>query len=302
MALPNQPSSAIAVLGNQEFFRIRQPVASPGDIFEIDGSVHAVYLGPLSDVSEVALAYWDRQAQRQMNLGAVSAGGPFVNRVDALLDTQYPGIGQQARILAYPADMIDPAYERPDPVSPVTRTYNVTPYIDLIATLKEIPVIPQVRPDKTYRLKVPVDKSNGLGSGGITDLVVPIYGRRMVTVYIVTPAMTPHVTTVYQVALQPGVASPARELGSITRFSGSAPATDTLIYRASDQHNLDQITQLFEAPGPVTAYNVTGNYGPPLPKCKGLADLLVISSKWDSAPGAGYALLDVYVRVSDREQ
>ncbi len=302
MALPNQPASATDVTGNEEFFRIRQPVTSPGDIFEIDSSVHALYLGPLSDVSEVTLEYWDRQAQRQMQIGNVSAGGPFVNRVDSLLDTQYPTIGQQARILAYPADIIDPAYERPNPTLHVTRTYNLVPYLDLIATLKEIPVIPQVRPDKTYRLKVPVDKSDGEGAAGSTDLVIPIYGRRMVSVYIMTPAMTPTVTTFYQVALQPGVAAPARELGSITRFSGSVPATDAAVFRASDQINRDAITELFEAPGPTTAYNVTGNWGPPLPKCKGLSDLLVINSKWDGSPGAGYALLDIYVRVSDREE
>lgn len=304
MTLPNQPSSALDVMGSDEFYRIHQAVSSAGDIFEIDSSTHAIYLGPESDVSEVQLVYFDSQAgTRKMNTASISAGGPFVNRVDSLLDQEYPSIGQQARILAYPEDIIEPAYVRPNPTQPINRQFNVIPYIDLICALKAVPAIPTVRPDRTFRYKVPVDKSNGIGSGGTTDLVIPMYGRRFASIYIITPATFPHITTVYQATLEPGVSSPARSLGSINIFSGSVPATASMVFRASDQINLDAITELFETPGPVTAYNVTGNWGPPLPKCKGLGDLLIISTQYQTgAPAAGFLVLDVIVRVSDREE
>ena len=305
MTLPNQPASDVAVLDSQEFFRIRQDVTSPGDLWEIDNSTRAIYIGPQSDVAEVRLQYLDNQAigGDSVQIADVSVGGPFVGRLDSLLATPYPVTNQQGRILAYPVDIVDPTYERPIlGVSSVTRSYNVPPQIDLICALKDLPSIPSVRPDRTLRYKVPVDHSNGAGGTGQTDLVIPIYGRRLVSIYVMTPAMTPNTISVYMVALQPGVSAPAKLVGSVSAFSGSVLAVDSIVFRASDQINRDEITELFEAPGPVTAYNVTGNWGPPLPKCKGMADLLVLNVAWDGAIDASYSVLDIFIRASDREE
>lgn len=307
MTLPNQPASALAVLDNEEFFRIFQPVTSPGDFFEIDSSTRAIYLGPQSDVSEIRLQYFDVQATRSMSIADVSTGGPFVGRLDSLLATQYPGIAQPARIGAYPLDIVNPLYERPtDAMAVPLRRENIPPYIDLICALKNLPSIPTVRPDRTYRLKVPVNNDvSGGGDNGSTDLVIPIYGRRMVSVYLVTPAMvTNYHLNAYLVALQPGVDAPAKDLmdgGPVLVVSGTAPIVDSFVFRASDQFKRDAFFGAgTDSGGP---FSWTENVGIPMPAVKGMGDLFVLNFEpLPLGPAPGYFMLDVVIKVSDTEE
>jgi hypothetical protein len=305
MTLPNQPGSPDAVLGNQEFFRIFQPVGGPGDIYEIDSSTRAIYIGPNSDLAEVRLQYYSKQAGGvdKMEVADVSVNGPFVGRLDSLLATQYPNIGQPGRILAYPVDIVDPAYVRPThPLFVPARRYNVPPAIDLICALKNLPDIPDVRADRTYRFpRVPFNNDAGMADDGSTDLVIPIYGRRMVTVQILTPVFVGHFTDFYLVALQPGQSTFAKFLGGITKPALSISDTDSVVYRASDQ--VSQYLSMGNIFGlaPTGTDNVTE--AAPLPRCKGMADLLVINIRPNYAPPppAGYSLIDLFIKVSDRE-
>jgi len=304
MTLPTQPGSPESVLGNQEYLRIFQPVLSPGDIYEIDSSTRAIYIGPNSDLAEIRLAYYDKQSRDPtlMTLADVSVNGPFVGRLDSLLATQYQGLGQPGRILAYPVDIVDPAYERPTgPTTVPARRYNVPAQIDLICALKDLPSIPEVRADRTYRFpRVPFNNDGGMDDDGSTDLVIPIYGRRMVTIQLITPVLTEHETSFFIAALQPGQPVEPKFLGSIVTPSQSVTNTQTIVYRASDQWSSrfgDGVT----ADPVMPTYSYT-EVNQPLAPAKGLADLLIINIRpTDQDPPPGYSLVDLFIKLSDRE-
>lgn len=307
MTLPNQPSSDEAILDSQELFRIRQPVESAGSIYEIDTPTRAVYIGPNSDLSEVRLQYMDKQAgATQIQEADVSVGGPFVGRLDALMATKFPTTGLFGRILAYPVDIVEPDYERPTgALATPARRFNVVPQIDLICAVKALPEVPNVRADRTLRFpRVPFNNAAGGADDGSTDIVIPIYGRRMVTVQMVTYVLTAHITTFYLVALQPGTPSAfAKEIGSISKPSVSVTDTDSVVFRASDQYNVNDIQATGTTADPaMPTFDSITTIGP-LGKCKGMADLLVINIKPDfiGPPPPGYSLVDVFVKLSDRE-
>lgn len=306
MATPNQPQSALEVLANQEFFRIFQPVESAGDIYEIDSSTRAIYIGPNSDLAEVRLQYYSRQAigDDKMEIADVSVNGPFVGRLDSLLVTPYPNIAQPGHILVYPVDIVDPAYERPTGInSAPVRRFNVPPRIDLICALKDLPSIPAVRADRTFRFpRVPFNNEPGMDDDGSTDIVIPIYGRRMVTVQIVTPVLTAHETSFFIAALQPGTVQPfPKFLGLINKASASIQTTDTVVYRASDQVEQvvgDGVTA--DPAMPTYAYQESNR---PLPACKGMADLLIINIRptFEEPAPPGISYIDMFIKISDRE-
>lgn len=301
MALPDQPASALEVIASQEFYRIFQQVQGPGDIFEIDSSAKAIYLGPDSDVSEITLTYFNGQAPRSTRTASLSTGAPFVGLLDSLLDQQYPGIGQQSRILASVSDIVDPDYIRPPSVIAFTpaRRYNAPINIDLVTALKPLPSIPTIRPDRTYRLKVPMNNDSVPDTNdGSTDIVIPIYGRRMVTVITVTPAHVPHATFFYLAALPPGDSFPvAKVLGSFDTADSTDPLTESAVFRASDQ--VSSTSGLQSPSGQTTITEFL-----PLNSCKGMADLLIVNfvPNFGMSPPAGYSMLDVFIRVSDKEE
>ena len=306
-----QPNSAQSVLNRQDVFRLYQQVLSPGAIYEIDNPALAVWIGPNSDLSEVRLQYpsgFTPDLVDQAQVADVSVGGPFVGRMDALLDTPYGSTGQLSRILAYPVDIVDPAYIRP-PASAAatpTRRFNLPAYIDLICALEIPSNIPQQRADRTFRLpRVPFDNAaGGLADDGSTDIVIPIYGRRMVTVQIQTPVGVGHDDSYYLAALQPGTTQIyPKFLGTVLTGAASISQTDSVVYRASDQYNQDQVDVTGSTSVPTTFLwtQVTG----PLSPCKGMADLLIINLKANfggGPPPAGYSLVSVFVKVSDREE
>jgi len=307
MTLPTQPGSPAQVRRSQEFYRLKQPVLSAGAIYEIDSSARAIYIGPDSDLAEVRLGYFnpDADALNDMVTADVSVNGPIVGRLDSLLDQQYGGLNQEARIIAYPVDIVDPTYQRPTgPLAVPARRENVAPQIDLMVALKELPSIPAVRADRTLRFpRVPFNNDAGVDNDGSTDLVIPIYGRRMVTVQIITPVGVGHVMSFFIAALQPGFTSFPKFLGSITKAGQSITDTDSVVFRASDQYNLDEITGVGNTSAPST-FDYTENAGMPLPKCKGMADLLIINiaPNFEDPPPPGYSLVDLFIKLSDREE
>jgi hypothetical protein len=308
MALPNAPSATEEVLANQEWFRIFQQVESPGSIFEIDSSSRAIYIGPNSDLAEVRVAYYNRQANgvSKQDIADVSVNGPLVGRMDSLLATQYPSLNQQARLLAYPVDIVDPDYVRPtNALFTPLRRYNVPARIDLICALKDLPQIPNVRADRTLRYpRVPFQNDGGMDDDGSTDLVIPIYGRRMVTIQIITPVMTAHETSFYLAALQPGQSTFPKFLGSVIKTAISVNDTDSIVFRASDQINRDEVEFSGTTADPaMPTWDGRVLLSPPLPKSKGLADLLIINIKPDYGllPPPGYSTVDLFIKLSDRE-
>ena len=301
MTLANQKDANQAVLRGQEYFRIKQAIQSPGDIFEIDQSTKAIYIGPDSDIAEARITYYDPDVPGGLATADVSVNGPFVGRIDSLLATKVPGTNQTARILAAPVDLVDNAYRRPltGPFANF-REYNVPAQLDLMCALNTLPDIPSVRADRTLRFpNTPYEISAPSGSGG-TDLIIPIYGRRMISVQVVSAAFVGYAMEFYLVALQPGATTEPKYLGALDPvLSASVGLTQTAVIRASSEY-LNKVTTGGEPTMPWTQnFTPTIAQGP-----KGLGDLLVINIQENftgGPPPQSTSFVDVFVKLSDRE-
>ncbi len=308
MTTPNSTSSVAAVLTKQNVFRLYRPILGPGAIFEIDTPFLAAWIGPYSDIAEIRLQHLDTTSPGLVDQAIdadVSVGGPYVGRTDVLLSTEYEGTGQKGRVLAFPVDIVDPLYVRPTgPGAVPRRRFNVPPYIDLICALDAPAAIPAQRPDFTHRFpRTPFQNAAGGSDDGSTDVVIPFYGRRLASILLQIPAGIAVEASVYLAALQPGTTQAfAKLLGTRTYPAVSVRITDSLVVRASDAINHDEV----DTTGTIGADAVatTTNDGPPLPACKGMADLLIINLKpaFSGMPPVGYSLVSVFVKVSDREE
>lgn len=301
MTLANQNNADNAVIRGQEYYRLKQTIDSPGDIFEVDQSTRAIYIGPDSDISEVRVTYYDPESPTGLSTADVSINGPFVGRIDSLLATKIPVTGQKARILVSPVDIVDNTYRR-TLTGPFAnfREFNVPAKLDLMCALKTLPSIPQVRADRTLRFpNTPYEISAPSGSGG-TDLIIPIYGRRMVSVQVVAAAFVGYAMDFYLVALQPGATPEPAFLGSLDPvLSASVGITQTAVIRASSD------TRSFVTSGGEPTQPWTTNFSPTIAQGpKGLGDLLVINIQDNfigGPPAQSTGFIDVYVKLSDKE-
>ncbi len=300
MTLANQNSARNAVLRGQEYYRLKQEIQSPGDIFELDESTRAIYIGPDSDIAEVQATYYDEDRSTGLETATIAVNGPFVGRFDALLATKVPSTGEPARILVSPVDLVDNSYVRPAATNfGPFRSFNVPARIDLIASLKTLPDIPSVRADRTLRYpNTPFEESAPFGTDGSTDLVIPVYGRRLISVQIVSPNNQGNEISFYLVALQPGAPTEPKLLGSIvTVGAASVGFTKTAVIRATSEATNFPIAGT--APAETIEFFPTIAQGP-----KGLGDLLIVNIKENitgAPPPQNTQFLDVFVKISDRE-
>ena len=187
MAYP-QTRADVEVLNGKNFWRLRTPLSSSGDIYELDTSAAIVAIGPNSDVERARITYYDVQAAASVNSVVISAGNPFIGRLDALLDTEFPTTGSAAttpetaessvaRVFISPLDSIQPDYI---PLSQFPDDIFIYPPVDLdvLSFLSEPASIPGTRPDKKTESTVPVVT----GSTNTTRIALPHYGRRSFTV------------------------------------------------------------------------------------------------------------------------
>lgn len=294
-----------AVLRSQEYWRLKQIVKSPGDIYEVDESALAIYIGPDSDIAEARIIYFNPDEPTGMESAVVSVNGPFVGRIDSLPITKVPSTGQPARILVSPVDIVDNNYSPP---SLAQRKFNIPALIDLVVAVKRLPDIPSVRADRTLRF--PGVPYNTLGSppsnDGSTDLIVPIYGRRMVTVSVIGNGI---LGTVSLVNLLPGVATIPRFLGQF-EIPATLPALPTVaacVYRASDAGRAG--TNYDPAFTPTGSYvesdtitTLPGGAFFPNPTARGMADLMIINIAQTPGPIVDATrFCDVFVKVCDKE-
>lgn len=272
-----------AVREQEEFYRLYTPVTSPGDIWEVDVSARAIYVGPQSDIAEVNVQYADNQAPLGARNAIVSVNGPWPTRLDVDLTQRVSSTNQPQRLLISPVDIVDLAYQRPTAGPAPSRRFNVPPYLDLMFALNPPQAIPQVRADRTIRFpQVPY----GQGAAASTDVVIPIYGRRMVSFQLTTAQE--FTAAFYLVALQPGqVNQYPKSLGSISQVLAADVRTSTVVFRASDQVAL------------VTDSAAVTYSDSPLPSAKGQADLIVVNISRAGVAGDQY--VDLFVKLSDRE-
>lgn len=285
-----------AVTRSQEFFRLKQIVQSPGDIYELDESAKAIYIGPDSDVSEVLVTYFNPDEPLGLEQAVVSVNGPLVGRIDSLpAKTVVPSTSQPARILVSPVDIVNNEYADPDTAA--TRQYNIPAVIDLFVALKALPDIPQTRADRTIRLpRVPY----GPGANS-TDIVVPIYGRKMITVNFTGQ----HGQIVFKlVTLTHGGKNRGRALGAAVALQSSPfDLAQGVVIRASNDLGPNAATISgsyvnYTVPGPVQSGLVDES---PLNQVRGQADLLVMQIVRPGGPGNVLNFMDIVIRLSDRE-
>ncbi len=269
-----------AVLRSQDYFRLKRAVQSPGDIFALNESARAVYIGPDSDIGEVEITYFNPSEPLSIETAKVSVNGPFVGRIDSLPLTKISATAQGGRILVSPSDIVNNAYI--PPFSNAFRRFNIPAMIDVIFSLKPLPDIPSVRADRTLRFpRTPYEQVAVGTDDGSTDLIVPIYGRRMVTVTVV--ANSGCLVDLELVTLQAGADTAPRDLGSFTT-AVSIPATQTP-------------TGSFLESDAVTFDAALIN-----PVARGMADLLIVNLKnGTGSMVAGTRFADVFIKVADRE-
>jgi len=225
-----QTSATQEVLNSKDFWRLRQKLESSGDIFEIDNSIIALYVGPDSDISELEVTYYDEQIQGQLQQAVISPGAPFVGRLDALLATTAQATGQPARILVTARDIVDQSYLRPTALQPASIV-RIPTFIDLVGVFGNLITVPQLRSDRSFRS--PLIPFLGTGFVGSTDIVFPVYNRRLVTVTVDVPPFTDLFASIDCVTLTPGANNHPVNIGTMTFPSLSVGATQTLAIKAS---------------------------------------------------------------------
>jgi hypothetical protein len=304
--MADNTSDVQAVQRAQEFFRLKQPVTSPGSVYELNESLREIYIGPDSDIAEVMMTYFDPTAAdgSSLSTATVSVNGPFVGRVDSLPLTQVPNTNQPARILLAPNDIVDNTYIPPN--SAAYRRFNIPAIIDVIVALQKLSSIPAVRADRTLRFaQVPYQGQPVGMTDGSTDLLVPFYGRRMATVTLVAPQAV--IMTVALVTLLPGSPTIPRSLGSVLTPVTIPPTMQSrsVVVRASDAARQGVN---YDAAGTTIAGNYVESDQPDglpatanSPQVRGLADLLLVNVKNNGVAAPGIRYCDVFIKVSDRE-
>jgi hypothetical protein len=288
--------SDTAVLNGGSFYRLKQTLQSPGDIFEIDSSAAAVYVGPDSDLTEYRLTYYDEQQPNELQTADISVNGPFVGQLASLLDTTITATGQKARILANAIDLYQPGFIRVFPtIGNAARTVMVPPQVDLIWSFTpDIPDVPNVRADRTFRFtRVPFDDETTAGG---TDILIPAYGRRSITVQVQQAALGAQTfIDFYKIIFRPGLTASQSPQQVDVQSAGlkvggvSIPTQQTYVLRASNDFSLE------------TNSAAVLNYRDPIRGVIGVFDYLCISIYGGPLEVAGGTLDSLFVKLSDRE-
>lgn len=174
-----QPDVDRYVLGGYSFFRMKQELASPGDIFESPQSAHAFALGPDSDISRVNVGYYDEQISQFLNQFTITPQRSFVNEIVAFNKTKsYAPSQVPARTLIWPAEIYDSTFRPNGFVPGDDGLVFEPPVIDILQCFQPTPSISSQRADKTYYYElVP------FGTSDICYFLVPFYGRRAAFVW-----------------------------------------------------------------------------------------------------------------------
>lgn len=241
-----QPNSNDYAIGGSEFFRLRTPLSSPGDIYESEQSCHALAIGPQSDIANVNVAYFDSQAPAFMQSLVISANRAFVGRVDARNDAKYDPAHRPGRILFWSDDLYDPKF-RPRSAAPSDTVLFEAPVFDVIQYFTPQASLTPQREDKEFTYQ------NYLLSTGTLFIVVPYYGRKYCYVEFTNREVTPNtfgISTVNYAITQDSSGNPYHQETVIRAPAAVAGgATVTNIIRSGSQGVFDALVFSLTAPG-----------------------------------------------------
>jgi hypothetical protein len=281
---PWQTQASQEVLLSKNFWRLKKRIESSGDIFEIDTSLIALYVGPESDVADLQVTYYDKNVPGELQQAVISPGAPFIGRLDAQLDTTVVATGQRARILVSPADIVNPAYLRPQLLQPF-RTIRVPPFIDLVGVFGDLIQVPMQRSDRQFRTAaVAVGTDAGTGFADSVDVQFPIANRRCYTVSATrlagfgTRAVDVEVSGV--VLTPAGFSIPVILADFTLPVIAGVPTSQTISFLACDPQAVDTTVS------------------PPVRIAAGNFDILIVNL--EPAAGVGIPRVDLVIHASDR--
>lgn len=186
-----QPEINNFVTGGFQFARIKQYLATAGDIFELPTGAKAFVLGPDSDISRATVAYVNAvdvedfvvagSEPTTMAQITVTPDRAFEGFIPALnTETSFKPSGASkgvpGRILVWPAEIFDSSY-RPSGFAAGNDTFvRENPIIDIVEYFREPGTLEPARSDKLYYYEnLPFGADDCF-------LMIPFYGRRRATV------------------------------------------------------------------------------------------------------------------------
>jgi hypothetical protein len=191
-----QPNADQYALNGYQYFRLNTLLSSPGDIYESAQGALGFALGPESDISRVAIAYFDDQVPTTMtNQTVISPDRSFVGRVDARNEVTYQPSGRPGRVLMWSGDIYDQTYVPSAAVGyvPGQPILRIRPRLDVLQYFRDMPSLVPARVDRQYDFQ---SYQLVLGTNWI---VVPTYGRRYGYVQIANRPTVPPVAPTFRV-------------------------------------------------------------------------------------------------------
>jgi hypothetical protein len=167
-----QPSADQYAIDKYGFFRLNTVLSSPGDIYESPQGAHAFCLGPLSDIANINLAYFDDQVETFFQFATISPTRSLVGLINARNEARYSPANRPGRILCWADDIYDPSF-RPRGFGVNDTIEFVAPRLDIVQYFQPLASVVPPRSDKTFQFQ------NYNIIGPHTDnIVVPFYGRK----------------------------------------------------------------------------------------------------------------------------
>ncbi|MDP2607255.1 MAG: hypothetical protein Q8S00_32360 [Deltaproteobacteria bacterium] len=180
MSILQLASASNAIINEgQKFYRINQPALGNGDIFEVDQSVKAIVVGPLSDFAEYSVYYYDPITDLAVNLATISSDQPFIGDLLVRLDQQYRGArGLSGKIIVTTKDLYIPTAFA-GAIAPSTSDI-FPPNIDLLFYTTPPNTIPDKRPSRVIRTAI-----SAAAAVAVHSFHFPSYGRRIISISLV---------------------------------------------------------------------------------------------------------------------
>lgn len=256
-----QPTASQEVLEGQEIYRLNTLLDSSGDAYELNVSAKAFAIGPESDVARARVTYFDPINGAQSFI--VSVGCPWIGRIDALENENYPVGAVPGNIIVTPEDIVETKATIISSQSAFLTNFSTISYIkprlDLIAYLSEPRILPLKRADARYNGPLTItDVSDGSFSGdpNTSAILLPYYRRKYASIKLAWGSTGTAVAAVYGLKFRiAGTSGQALEMHEqiIANTNLTSAAELSLETRASTMGTWDYLMVTYRSPS--SCYN-----------------------------------------------